>query len=367
MTVESTDRKQSFAGGIATLDFTFRALVDSPEDIKVLKTLISTGVDTELTYTTEYTVSIAADGVGGTVTVSPTVSTLYTQTVYRATTNKQESDYDDYNQFPANTLENDLDKRTLISQETDETLDRTIRLPISSSADATMPAPVADTYLGWNAAGDGLENKVLPDPSVLVKASQSVAEAGTNDTDYMTALQVKNEVQKSGAVAIPVANVTGAQATLTKASASQAEAGSDDATYMTPSKTSIAITALAPVLKVKSSGSLSRDLSAAGGDVSYTGVGFTPKSLILFCGVDGASNHSTGIQGAVADNPVVILYASGVGSILNDRLARGTAAAGGSNYQDAVLKSYDADGFTLTWTKTGSPTGSATIGYLAIG
>lgn len=43
----------------------------------------------------------------------------------------------------------------------------------------------------------------------LVKATQAQAEAATDDAAYMTALQVKNEVQKSGAVSIPAANITG--------------------------------------------------------------------------------------------------------------------------------------------------------------
>jgi len=40
-----------------------------------------------------------------------------------------------------------------------------------------------------------------------IKASQAEAEAATDDLKYMTPLQVKNEVQKSGAVLIPAANV----------------------------------------------------------------------------------------------------------------------------------------------------------------
>jgi hypothetical protein len=160
MTVESTDRKQTYAGGQSAHTFTFRALHDYPEDIKVLKTLISTGAETDLTYTTEYSVAVADDGIGGVVTLNPTVSTLYTVTVYRVTTDKQESDYDDYNQFPADTLEQDFDRRTMISQERAEEVARTVKLPISNTGDATLPNPVANNILGWNAAADGLENKI---------------------------------------------------------------------------------------------------------------------------------------------------------------------------------------------------------------
>ena len=38
-----------------------------------------------------------------------------------------------------------------------------------------------------------------------------------------------------------------------------------------------------------------------------------------------------------------------------------------ANNINAVINSYDSDGFTLLWTKNGSPTGTADILYLALG
>jgi hypothetical protein len=209
MTISTTTRKQTFAGAQGTLTFTFVALPDHPEDIKVKKVLTSTGVETGLTYGVDYSVAVATDGVGGVVTVSPSVSSLYTQVVYRETANKQESDYDDYNQFPADTVEEDLDRRTMVAQEQAESVDRALKLPISSSlSNLEIPSPTADTYLGWNSAATALENKTLSSLGVVAKATQSVAEAGTNNTDYMTPAQVKNEVQKASLLAIPDSNLS---------------------------------------------------------------------------------------------------------------------------------------------------------------
>jgi hypothetical protein len=209
MTVETTDRKQNFAGGQAELEFSFKALVGHPEDIKVSEIITSTGETEELVYNLDYSVALNADGIGGIVTVSPTFSTLYTQVVYRETTLTQESDYEDYNQFPADTLENNLDQLTLIAQEQAEEVSRTLKYPISESgASVELPIPEADAFLAWNSDADALVNKDIPDPATLVKASQAEAEAATNDTAFMTPLKVKNEVQKSGAVSIPIANIT---------------------------------------------------------------------------------------------------------------------------------------------------------------
>lgn len=208
MTVSTTDRKQNFAGGQSALTFTFRALVDHPEYIQVKETLISTGEETDLTYLTHYTVTINTNGIGGVVHVSPTFSTAYTQTVYRVTTAVQESDYDDFNQFPADTLEEDLDRDTLILQENQEEVSRVIQYPITyTGSTINLPSPSADTYLGWNSGGTALENKTLPDPSTLVKATNSEAQGGTNDVGYMTPAKVKVEVEWAGAVSIPVDNL----------------------------------------------------------------------------------------------------------------------------------------------------------------
>lgn len=169
MTVESTARKQSYTLDQVTeeFDFTFRALTSAPEDIKCAAVTGST--TTLLTYLTDYTVDISSDGVGGTVTlVDKTAVSKGTLTIYRETTNKQESDYDDYNQFPANTLEEDLDRRTMIAQETAEDQDRTLKLPITSTTtDLEVPEPSANKILGWNDAADALENKNLADLGVI--------------------------------------------------------------------------------------------------------------------------------------------------------------------------------------------------------
>jgi len=164
MSVDTTARKQSFTldGVTDTFDFTFRALAAT--DILAIAT--TGGTDTNLTYTTDYTVALESDGVGGTLTLVSAASTgTGTLTVYRTTTNKQESDYEDYNQFPADTLEEDLDRRTLVSQELSETNNRTVTLAItaSSGTSTTLPTPSTDKIVGWNTAADALENKTISD------------------------------------------------------------------------------------------------------------------------------------------------------------------------------------------------------------
>ncbi|MEN6619982.1 MAG: hypothetical protein ABFD50_00305 [Smithella sp.] len=98
--------------------------------------------------------------------------------------------------------------------------------------------------------------------------------------------------------------------------------------------------------------SITRDLTASGGDVAYTGVGFKPSALIA---ISGSSSYGISVGFADAETPGVGIlsysggYTTGVW-LINSSSGAATAAA--------ICKTTDADGFTLTWTKSGSPTGT---------
>ena len=205
MTVSTTTRSQQFVlnGATAAFTFTFRTLYSAPTNIKCIATV--GGVDTNLTYTTQYTVAVNANGVGGTVTiVSPATIGSGTLTVYRETTNTQASDYDDYNQFPAATLENDLDIRTMIAQEVSENTSRALVLPISvAGVSTTLPVPTANGLLGWNSGATALENKSVGSMGLTASASQAQAEAQTDNTTFMTPLRTS----QSMAAGVPVTAV----------------------------------------------------------------------------------------------------------------------------------------------------------------
>jgi len=114
------------------------------------------------------------------------------------------------------------------------------------------------------------------------------------------------------------------------------------------------------------SGQFSRDTSAAGADVAYTGVGFKPKGIIFMALQNSADEMSIGFDTKVA------LSAMYDGNALSANVwaNAGTTISiypleGSSTVQSAIVKTFDADGFTLTWTKTGSPTGTALVNYIA--
>lgn len=225
MSVDTTNRKDQFTLNktTATFDFTFRAIPTKPEDIKCLVTTNAT--DTALTYTTNYTVAVDSSGIGGVVTLVSVASIgLGTLTVYRETTNKQESDYEDYSQFPADTLETDLDIRTMVSQETVETIARCVKVPVSSTITSLeTPSPDAGKALIWNATATGLTNSTI------------------NINDFQSSVTT---VQSSATVAINAATLSASSATVsldaaTLSASSATVAASLSSLYLTDSNTII--------------------------------------------------------------------------------------------------------------------------------
>ena len=109
-------------------------------------------------------------------------------------------------------------------------------------------------------------------------------------------------------------------------------------------------------------GNFTRDISLATGAVAYSGVGFKPSAIFLFETIAAVNQAGFGF-GTTSD----VFCAEVLNSIWNPQtgfilLIR--ASAGVDNL--VALTSLDSDGFTLTYTKRGSPTGTATIGYLAL-
>lgn len=114
----------------------------------------------------------------------------------------------------------------------------------------------------------------------------------------------------------------------------------------------------------------SRTLSVASGNQAITGVGFAPKAILFQTSISGgASWCSFGMwQGAIhtciecafnVGGTIGTFYQPGVAGIQRDNAA-------GTNLGSFVMASSDPDGFTLTWTKTGTPTLIAAVNALCL-
>lgn len=109
-------------------------------------------------------------------------------------------------------------------------------------------------------------------------------------------------------------------------------------------------------------GILTRATNAANGDVATTGVGFQPKGIIFF-----AQGITKAWSNGMSDGTTSTLVAAyETATSYTDATSCIKIGDGASWAQKALVKTFDADGFTLTWTMDGTgPGGTATVIYMA--
>ena len=109
----------------------------------------------------------------------------------------------------------------------------------------------------------------------------------------------------------------------------------------------------APVLTSKKI-SFTRQMNFPSATIAYTGVGFQPTSVIIIGATGAISNLMTvGIADSARASAAVATFGASTHYISGVLVNLWEASGVG---QSAVLASYDPDGFSLTWTASGSPT-----------
>lgn len=111
-------------------------------------------------------------------------------------------------------------------------------------------------------------------------------------------------------------------------------------------------------------GNFTRDTSTASGTQAVTGVGFQPRAVIFLANQSGTKEMSVGVddgttKGCVYQQTTAGNFGVNANAIVADE------SSGVNNYIGSI-SSLDSDGFTISWTKTGSPTGTLSVYYLAL-
>ena len=103
----------------------------------------------------------------------------------------------------------------------------------------------------------------------------------------------------------------------------------------------------------------SHDISATG-DQAITGAGFTPKAYQVFFNIEATGSIS---WGAYDGTTAICTYQTATDGDFGNYLATYVCLVytGGGVFARAAPVSLDSDGFTINWTKTGSPTGTLEI------
>jgi len=125
---------------------------------------------------TQYTITGAGNPAGGTLTIKTTPTDYTPQNgeqliILRIVPDTQQSQYVEGDDLPSATLENDLDKRTMASQQIAETLARSLTAPIADTVAGNFELPLdadrASKFLAFDALGN-------PIPSLGTAAGQPV-------------------------------------------------------------------------------------------------------------------------------------------------------------------------------------------------
>ena len=128
--------------------------------------------------------------------------------------------------------------------------------------------------------------------------------------------------------------------------------------------TQIATTAFVAANTAHKTGSFDRDISTASGTQAITGLGFTPRSIEFKAAVGATVQASWGSSDGTTHKCISSNYNGNAGQFASNDAAI-FIYVDASNYYSGVVSALGADGFTITWTKTGSPTGTARISYTA--
>lgn len=167
MTVSAgTAKAGPYTGNNVTSSFAFSFKVFADADVRVVETLISTGIETDLVLNTDYTITRNVDqdsSPGGSITylvsgVTAALSSTKRLTIVGDFDYEQPTDIPNGGSFFATVLENAFDRIVMFVKQLKEQADRSMRLPVSSSASVEMPMPEANSVVGWNETADALQN-----------------------------------------------------------------------------------------------------------------------------------------------------------------------------------------------------------------
>jgi len=106
---------------------------------------------------------------------------------------------------------------------------------------------------------------------------------------------------------------------------------------------------------------VSRDETVASGTQSEVSMGFRPRFIMFFGANSTSQRHYFGMSDATNQ---FCMYTFDITQYMANDSSKCIRTNSATNFNTATV-AFDADGFTLTWVKTGSPTGTMNAFYLA--
>jgi hypothetical protein len=153
MAISTTTNRIAYTGDGTTTQFTYPFKIFAATDLQVYVNAVLK------TLTTDYTVSGVGSESGGTVTFNTAPPSGQTVLIVRIEPLTQLVDLPSNDKFPSQTVEDALDKLTMLVQQLNEVDRRAMKFPITSLfTDLTIPDPQAGRFVRWKSDLSGLEN-----------------------------------------------------------------------------------------------------------------------------------------------------------------------------------------------------------------
>ena len=189
MTISTLIVKNSFNGDGSTTQFAYTFPIHSTAEIKVIERS-ATGVETIKTLGTDY--SITDTGNGGSVNFTTAPASGVEVVLIRDTNLTQEVDYIANDPFPAETHEGAIDKLTLLAQEQQEELDRSLKISRTSTISNSELTKSASERAGKVLTFDSSGELSLDISSVDVANVASIATEVANVSSISAAVSAIN-------------------------------------------------------------------------------------------------------------------------------------------------------------------------------
>jgi hypothetical protein len=361
MTINTIYSPDQYSGNGSTTAFAYSFVCYDQDNLEVYLTDTSTNVDTLLTLTTDYTVSLDSDFVGGTVTLNVAPTNTQRVTIARNQPLLQGQDYRTAGRFPSEATERALDELTIITQDLKNESERTVRLPVTASTSATveLPLPSAGKAFRWNAAGTALE-EFTPTSSESAILDVFATQAGGTYANASVASDAHRALAIGSGASVGAADDDGVAIGTTAAVTAEdgtAIGGSSTAsgvrgTAIGNSSTASSFDSTAIGDNSEASGSSTvaiGDDSVASG-ANAVAIGFSADATVFLSYAMGSNAQSTGVAAVAigADSSATATSAVSIGyeveATFIDSIAIGTSADAKATEAIAIGKNADGTG-----------------------
>jgi hypothetical protein len=265
------------ASGVGPYAFTFEILAAG--DIAVYK------ASTLLTLTTDYTVTINANGTGS-VTLVVTAGTSNI-TIVGSKTIARTTDFTTGGDFFANTLNDELDAQTIFIQQVAETAERGLKAPVVDPTDIAMTLPSKDNRKGKVLAFDSTTGNPVAGPAL--DAVVTVIEQSANINTVADNIASVNTVAGNTSNINTVAGVSGSVTTVAT-SISNVNTVADDLNEAVSEINTVAVN----IANVNTVGGISSAVSTVAGISSAVSTVSTNQASVNTVSTNIANVNATG-------------------------------------------------------------------------